>query len=65
MTQRLRDIVYVKGEGVSPFEYRCSDCHQLRLSYVATDICRNCGSKNITKGKIGTLERSRDNGLEG
>jgi len=60
----LMDVRFAKGKAVPAFEYLCSDCHQLRLSYVAADTCRNCGSKNIVKGKPGTLERSQDDGVE-
>lgn len=58
-------IVYVKGEKVAPFEYLCGNCHQLRLALVKVDVCGNCGSINIIKGKLGPLERSRANELEG
>jgi len=58
-------LKWVHGEGCEPFEYRCSDCGQLRLSYVKTNSCGNCGSDKIVKGKPNTLERSNDNGLEG
>lgn len=51
------DIVFVKAEKTEPFEYLCRDCKQLRLSFVVTDKCRNCGSSKIVKGKIGTLKK--------
>ena len=50
-------IVTVKGKRCKPFEYLCLDCGQLRLAYVKTNKCRNCNSKDIVKGKIGTFER--------
>jgi len=41
------------------FEYLCFDCKQLRLSLnKLLDHCGNCGSKNIRKGAVGTLEKS-------
>jgi len=64
IVRKEQDIVWVKGKACERFEYRCGNCHQLRLSYVETDICRNCGSDNIVKGKPGTLERSQGNELE-
>jgi len=51
------DIMFVKGKPVTAFEYLCSDCKQLRLSFVATNSCSNCGSINIVKGLIGTLRK--------
>lgn len=38
-------------------ETLCSDCGQLRLSYVDSDQCGNCGSKNIIIGKLGELKK--------
>jgi len=51
----VRPVSFVHGEGCEPYEYRCKDCKQLRLSFVASDFCSNCGSANIIKGDIGTL----------
>lgn len=65
MGKKCPVVRWVKGERCKPFEYLCSDCHELHLSYVKTETCTNCGSANIVKGKLGTLERSRDNDLEG
>ena len=51
------EIVFRKGELCEPFEYRCGDCNQLRASFVVSDTCAFCGSRNITKGKPGTLSK--------
>jgi len=51
------DIRIVKGKRCKPFEYLCTNCHQLRLAYVKTEKCRNCGSREIIKAKVGTFER--------
>ncbi len=56
--KKTTELVWVKGERCDVFEYCCGDCKQLRLSYVLTDTCRNCGSTDIVKGKPGTLKRS-------
>lgn len=56
---------WIHGTGCDPFEYYCSDCGELHLSYIETDRCANCGSDKITKGKLGTLSKGSDDGLEG
>lgn len=39
-------------------EYFCNNCHQLRLSLLSkTNNCGNCGSKDIIKGDIGSLNK--------
>jgi len=53
----IKDIVFIKGERTEPFEYWCQDCKQLRLSFVITDKCGNCGSCKIVKGDIGKLKK--------
>jgi len=63
--RRNESIVRGDGEPCKPFEYVCGDCRQLRLALVDTGSCGNCGSDNITKGKIGTLGKESRNGLEG
>lgn len=55
---QLKDIVTTKGKEVEPFEYLCRSCRQLRLSFVETTICNNCGSTEIIIGKVGSLNRS-------
>ncbi len=50
-----RPVLFVKGDVCKPYEYRCKDCKQLRLSFVVSNKCSNCGSTNIVKGNIGTL----------
>ncbi len=65
MTEARWDIAFVKGTRCEPFEYLCSDCGQLRLSFVLSDSCGHCGSDNIIKGKLGTLSKELDNGMEG
>ena len=64
VSKRQCDIRWVKGVRCEPFEYRCSDCGQLRLSYVLSDTCAHCGSDKITKGKPGTLEKESAHGVE-
>ena len=65
MIMQNPDVSRIQGIECEAFEYFCSDCKQLRLSFVTTDICRHCGGSNIVKGKIGTLEKEFDNGMEG
>lgn len=60
----IKDIRFVDGTPVEPFEYLCSNCNQLRLSFVATDKCGHCGSPKIIKGKIGTLRKESEYELE-
>jgi Zn finger protein HypA/HybF involved in hydrogenase expression len=47
-------IVVPKQE---PYEYFCKDCLQLRLAFELRHTCGNCGSTNIIKGAIGTLDK--------
>lgn len=61
----IKDVTFTPGEKCDPFEYLCRDCKQLRLAFVKTGVCNNCGSQNIITGKPGTLERSQANELEG
>ena len=41
------------------FEYFCFECGQLRLSFVDIDTCGNCGSNQIRKAIIGTLDKEK------
>jgi len=51
------NVVFRQGVPCEPYEYCCSDCGQLRISFIVSDTCANCGSHNITKGKPGTLKK--------
>jgi len=43
-----------------PFEYFCNSCGQLRMSYIPdNNLCRNCGSANISKGELGELDKDK------
>lgn len=53
------EIVFSPGELCDPFEYFCSGCGQMRLSFVATDKCFNCGSDKIRKGLPGELDKEK------
>ncbi len=55
---RLKDIKFRRGRKMKGYEYWCQDCKQLRLSYVETTTCGNCGSKRLIKGQVNTLKRS-------
>ena len=49
-----------EGKQISiEFEYFCFECGQLRLSFVDENTCGNCGSKQIRKAKIGTLNKEK------
>jgi hypothetical protein len=51
---------YVVVVGMEPtFEYFCRDCRQLRLSFIDLDTCGNCGSSDIVKGPVGTLDKAK------
>lgn len=50
-----RPVLFVKGEWCEPYEYRCKNCNELRISCVTSNVCANCGSANIIKGELGTL----------
>lgn len=54
---KIIDIKFIKSKQIRPFEYLCHNCGQLRLSFVVTDKCNNCGSNNIIKGEVGTLKK--------
>lgn len=42
----------------TPTEYFCCTCRQLRLSLIADKTkCKNCGSKDIICGPVGTLDK--------
>ena len=54
------DIALRTGERAEkPFEYFCQDCRQLRLSWIVCDTCGNCGSKDIIKGELETLDKEK------
>lgn len=50
---QIRDAV-----AAEPYEYLCFACGQLRYSECASDTCANCGSANIRKGALGSLDKS-------
>lgn len=53
-------VVFHNGvDSAEPFEYFCKGCKQLRLSFRLLDICGNCGSPDIIKGKVGTLDKEK------
>ena len=41
------------------YEYFCFNCGELRLSFVDDNDCGNCGSKQIRKAAIGTLDKEK------
>ena len=41
------------------YEYFCFECGQLRLSFVDNNYCGNCGSEQIRKAAIGTLDKEK------
>jgi DNA-directed RNA polymerase subunit RPC12/RpoP len=48
------------ADGKPDCEYFCTECLQLRLSYlIRTYKCSNCDSKNIIKGKPGSLDKTQ------
>jgi hypothetical protein len=51
-------ISIVKGESGESYEYFCRACEQLRLAFVVSDKCGNCGSTEIVKGKVGSLDKA-------
>ncbi len=54
------DLVFRDGKAAkTEFEYFCFGCGQLRLSFVDIDTCGNCGSKQIRKAAIGTLNKEK------
>lgn len=65
MSKKQSWFVFTKDPTCEPFEYYCSDCKQLRLSFCRTDKCRICGSDKIVKGQPGTLEKESAHGMEG
>lgn len=52
-------ITEIVGKLLEPYEYFCRCCLQIRLSFVISDKCRNCGSKDIVKGKMGSLDKEK------
>lgn len=58
-------IRFIPGKECEAFEYRCGGCGDLSLSFVETDKCQRCGSRDITKGKPGSLVKDSDHGMEG
>lgn len=54
------DIALRNGERAKkPFEYFCKNCHQLRLSWINCSTCGNCGSDQIIKGELETLDKEK------
>jgi ribosomal protein L37AE/L43A len=46
--------------GLEPkFEYFCWNCGQLRLSFTELWTCGNCGSIDIKKGDVGSLNKAK------
>ena len=52
------ELIVIHGGISQPFEYWCKRCLQLRLSFIESDKCGNCGSVDIIKGEIGTLDEA-------
>lgn len=52
----MKETLIVIGEHPK-FEYYCWNCGQLRLSFKELWTCGNCGSIEILKGGIGTLNK--------
>jgi len=52
-------IISDKKRTPNPYEYFCKRCRQLRLSFIESDECANCGSKCIIKGEINTLDKQK------
>lgn len=42
---------------ITPTEYFCISCEQLRLNLAERTTCGNCGSSDIIHGKIGELDK--------
>ena len=54
------NIVLRNGERAKkPYEYFCRSCQQLRLSWINYDTCGNCGSEDIVKGELETLDKEK------
>lgn len=55
-TEVVDRVILVSGY----FEYFCNNCFQLRLCCddLTRAKCGNCGSRDIVKGAIGTLDKS-------
>lgn len=53
------NVKFIKGKRTKPFEYFCYDCKQLRLSYIMTIRCANCGGYRIIKGAINSLDKAK------
>lgn len=54
----MEEILIVVGEHPK-FEYFCWHCGQLRLSFKELWTCGNCGSLDILKGAVGTLNKAK------
>lgn len=52
----MKAMLIVIGEHPK-FEYFCWNCGQLRLSFKELWTCGNCGSLDIKKGAIGSLNK--------
>jgi len=52
-------FVIVHGAKAEPYEYFCKVCWHLCLSFVMSDKCANCGSTDIIKGKVGSLDKDK------
>lgn len=52
-------IAYILPKNTpNPTEYFCLSCGQLRLDYSRNKAyCKNCGSKDIITGQIGSLDK--------
>lgn len=58
----MKTVEVCKVVGLTPhFEYFCLDCGQLRLccSDPKRNTCGNCGSGNLIKGKIDSLNKEK------
>lgn len=54
------DLAFRDGKAVkTEFEYFCFECGQLRLSFVDINTCGNCGSNQIRKATVGTLNKEK------
>lgn len=46
------DLIFTKGEALKePFEYFCTGCNNLRLTFVKTNKCFKCGTEITIKGR--------------
>ena len=54
----FESIYLITGsESYQPFEYFCNSCGQLRLALKEISKCGNCGSHNIIKGEVNSLDK--------